>query len=111
MVNQNQFSEWEKLSGYIWQGKKPRVCFKTLQLPKEKGGWGLPSLTDDDFAAQMRAMICWCNPSYEAQWKNIEEKPSITPIQAILAVSNLQGHINTIDNPWVKCTLNGWKLL
>ncbi len=41
MINQNQFNEWDKmLSRYIWQGKKPRVRFKTLQLAKEKGGGG-----------------------------------------------------------------------
>ncbi len=34
-----QFSEWDKLlSRFIWQGKKPRVKFKTLQLSKERGG-------------------------------------------------------------------------
>ncbi len=41
MINQNKFNEWDKmLSRYIWQGKKPRVRFKTLQLAKEKGGGG-----------------------------------------------------------------------
>ena len=29
-INQNQFIEWDKkLSRYIWQGKRPRVCLKT----------------------------------------------------------------------------------
>ena len=50
-------------------------------------------------------MICWCNPSNVAQWKGIEEKVSSIPIQAVLANNNLKGHINTIDNPWVKFTL------
>lgn len=46
--------------------------------------------------------MCWCNPSYNAQRKNIEQEiPSIS-IQAILADNNLQSYINTIDNPQVK---------
>lgn len=111
-INQNQFNEWDKmLSRYIWQGKRPRVRLKTLQLVKEKGGWGLPSLRDYYFAAQMRALICWCNPSYNAQWKNIEMKIPSIPIQAILADNNLQRYINTIDNPWVKWTLKIWKTI
>ena len=59
----------------------------------------------------MRAVICWCNPSYTAQWKNIEEKMPSIPIQAILADNNLQTHINNIDNPWVKWTLKTWKTI
>ncbi len=111
MINQNQFNEWDKmLSRYIWQGKKPRVRFKTLQLAKEKGGGGgLPSLRDYYFAAQMGVIICWCNPSYEAQWKNMEQKISLIPIQATLADNNIQEYIKTIDNPWVNCTLTVWK--
>ncbi len=109
MINQNQFNEWDKmLSRYIWQGKKPRIRFKTLQLTKEKGG-GLPSLRDYYFAAQMGAIICWCNPFYEAQWKNMEQKISVIPIQATLADSNIQEYLKTIDNPWVNCTLTVWK--
>jgi len=99
------------LSRYIWQGKRPRVRLKTLQLNKQKGGWGLPNLRYYYFAAQMRAVICWCNPSYTAQWKNIEEKTPPIPIQAILADSNIQTHINNIDNPWVKWTLKTWKTI
>lgn len=111
-INQNQFNEWDKmLSRYIWQGKRPRVRLKTMQLAKDKGGWGLPSLRDYYFAAQMRALICWCNPSYNAQWKNIEEKVTSIPIQATLADNNLQGYIHTIDNPWVKLTLKIWKTI
>lgn len=38
-INQKQFNEWDKiLSRYIWQGKRPRIRFKTLQLNKGKGG-------------------------------------------------------------------------
>ena len=109
-VTQGQLNEWDKmLSRYLWQGKRPRVRLKTLQLVKEKGGWGLPSLKEYYYAAQTRAIICWCNPSYNAQWKDIEEKIFPIPIQAIIADSKLQHYINSSDNPWVKLTLKVWK--
>lgn len=111
-INQNQFIEWDKmLSRYIWQGKRPRVRLKTLQLPKQQGGWGLPYIRHYYLAAQMRAVIYWCNPSYTAQWKNIEEKILSIPIQAVLADNNLLFHINKINNPWVKWTLKIWKTI
>lgn len=97
------------MSRYIWQGKRPRIRFKTLQLNKGKGGWGLPSLREYYWAAQLRPMICWCNPSYVAQWKDIEEGLTSIPIQAIIADSNLQDLIKTIENPWIKLTFKIWE--
>lgn len=97
---------WTKFYQDIYgKVKRPRVCFKTLQLAKQQGGWSLPLLRYYYFAALMRAVICWCNPSYTAQWKNIEEKTLPIPVQATLADNNLQTYINNIDNPWVKWTL------
>lgn len=41
------FMEWDKLlSRFIWAGKKPRVRFKTLKLPKDRGALALPCLLD-----------------------------------------------------------------
>ena len=109
-IGQKQFNEWDKiLSRYIWQGKRPRIRFKTLQLPKTKGGWGLPSLRDYYWAAQLRPITCWCNPSYDAQWKNIEEDLTPIPIQAQMADSRLQDFIRNTENPWIKLTLKIWK--
>lgn len=43
-IEQTQFNEWDKMiTRYIWEGKKSRVSLRTLQLTKERGGWGLPS--------------------------------------------------------------------
>ena len=109
-ISQKQFNEWDKiLSRYIWQAKKPRIRFKTLQLTKEKGGWGLPSLRDYYWAAQLRPMLCWCNPLYDAQWKNIEEGLTSIPIQALIADSNLPDLIKKIENPWINLTFKIWK--
>ena len=54
-------------------GKKTlSTKLQKLQLPKEGGGWGLPSLKNYYISAQIRSLLWWCNPSYEAQWKDIE---------------------------------------
>lgn len=38
-IPSQQFEAWDKmLSRFIWGGKKARICFSTLQLPKDKGG-------------------------------------------------------------------------
>lgn len=107
----SQFNVWNKIhvSRYIWQGKRPRIRFKTLQLTKGKGGWGLPSLREYYWAAQLKPMICWCNPLYDGQWKSIEEGLTSILIQAILADSDLQDFIKNIENPWIKLTLKIWK--
>lgn len=109
-IDRIQFNEWDKMiSRCIWQGKKPRVCLKTLQLAKEKGGWGLPYLRDYFRAAQMKTLINWCDSLYTAQWKNIEGKTFPFPIQATVADGDIQKYIGTADNPWVECTVSVWK--
>lgn len=46
-IGKIQFDEWKKLiSHFIWKVGRPRVRFNTLQLPKDQGGRGLPSLDD-----------------------------------------------------------------
>ncbi len=98
-----QFSEWDKLlSRFIWQGKKPRVKFKTLQLSKERGG--VPCLHKYFWAAQLRIIVCRCNPEYQARWKDIEmgwfDK---IHIQEIIADENVIK--NEKWNQWIKVTL------
>lgn len=42
-----QFREWDRhLSRFIWNNKKPRVRYSTLQLPGAGGGMALPRLKD-----------------------------------------------------------------
>ncbi|MGL5822931.1 MAG: hypothetical protein ACRCYE_15110, partial [Sarcina sp.] len=103
-----QFSEWDKLfSRFIWQGKKPRVRFKTLQLSKGEGGVALPCLQKYFQAAQLRLIVCWCNPEYQARWKDIESGWfDEIPIQATIADENLIK--NKKGNQWIKVTLKNW---
>lgn len=56
-------------------------------------------------AEQARALVYWCNPKYNAQWKNIETTATLIPVQAAMADANLQRFINNIDNQWMKTTL------
>ena len=57
-ISKMQFHDWDKIiSRFIWQGKKPRVRFKTLQLPKKEGGMGVPHLRDYFYSTQIRPFI------------------------------------------------------
>lgn len=60
------------ISRFIWNGKRPRIKYSTLQLGKEKGGMGLPKLNNYYRAAQLRPIIMWCDKDYNAKWKDIE---------------------------------------
>uniref|UniRef100_A0A669DS28 Reverse transcriptase domain-containing protein n=1 Tax=Oreochromis niloticus TaxID=8128 RepID=A0A669DS28_ORENI len=72
-IPQKQFDEWDRwISRFIWNSRRPRVQYKTLQLKKEKGGRALPCLQDYYYAAQLKPLVNWCSPNYEAKWKTME---------------------------------------
>ena len=112
-VSPKQFSELDKIiSRFIWQGKKPRVRFKTLQLPKEHGGMSLPNFKDYFFAGQIRPLIHLCNPSFQARWKDIEVSSEVDPpIQAALPHKQLGGLVDKVQNPWIKVQLKIWNMI
>ena len=65
-----KFQELDKLiSRFIWQGKRPRICCKTLQLAKDKEGLSFPNIKNHYQAVQVNILVNICNPSYEAKWK------------------------------------------
>lgn len=45
-VPDSQFEEWDKqISRFIWQGKRPRIRYNTMQIKKEEGdGPALPEI-------------------------------------------------------------------
>lgn len=51
---------------YLARQKKFRIHFKPLQILKEMGVMALPSLKGYYIVAQLRPIVCWCNPSYTA---------------------------------------------
>uniref|UniRef100_A0A8C7WYM9 Reverse transcriptase domain-containing protein n=1 Tax=Oryzias sinensis TaxID=183150 RepID=A0A8C7WYM9_9TELE len=84
-IPQHKFNLWNKnISRFIWNGKKPRIRFSTLQLSKDRGGLALPNLKEYFYAAQLRPLVCWCVPEYEARWKELEIKSLNIPIQTII---------------------------
>lgn len=110
-IANQQFSEWNKLiSRFLWQGKKTRVRFKTLQLSKEKAGLGLPCLQQYYYVAQLRPLVCWSSPTYSAKWieieKGIMEEP---PLSALIADCKLRIKINKEANPWINLLFKIWQ--
>lgn len=62
-----QFILWDKvISRFIWEGKRARIRYCTLNLPKERGGMALPNLKLYYQAAQLRPLVVWCVSTYEA---------------------------------------------
>ena len=110
-LSPNQFREWDKLlSRYIWQGKRPRIRYKTLQLKREAGGLGLPYLYDYYCAAQLRPLVCWCTTSYKARWKDIEMTGSQgIPLASVLGDDRQIRKMKDENNPWVNTSLKIWQ--
>lgn len=107
-VPDSQFREWDKMiSRFIWNGKAPRVRYKTLQLPKCKGGMGLPRLKDYYLAAQVRPLLLWCNIGYFAKWKEVEVSLLDRPIQSLLGSPKLAKQYD-IQSQWVKFSIALW---
>uniref|UniRef100_A0A3Q4ICL2 Uncharacterized protein n=1 Tax=Neolamprologus brichardi TaxID=32507 RepID=A0A3Q4ICL2_NEOBR len=88
----------------------PRLLylFQTLPIPIDSR-WGLSSLKNYFRAAQLKTVVNWCDTSYQAHWKTIEESMFSSPIQAVLMDSNIREGIDKVCNPWVSCTLNIWR--
>lgn len=105
-IPQQQFKEWDKIvSRFVWKGKKPRVKFKTLQMRRDKGGMGLPSLREYYFAAQLRPLVCLCSPVYTAGWKDLEgTEIQEIPIKALIADTKLQAKID-LSSENISCTM------
>ena len=106
-VDDKQFREWDKwISRFIWQGKKPRIKYSTLQLNKDKGGFALPCLRNYYYAAQITPLLYWSNRDYRSRWKEIELGLSTDfPLQAVIGDKSLSVRLEGINNPWISHTL------
>ena len=90
-VSGKEFKDLDKtISRYIWQGGKPRIKYRTLQLPKGSGGLALPCLKSYFQAAQLRVLINLCDSEYFAKCKDIEGRLiEGLPVQALLCDETL----------------------
>lgn len=104
------FMKWDKmLSRHIWQGKRPRIRYQTLQLPKTKGGLALPCLKSYYQAALLKTLLHLCDPSYSARWKGIEMGTTDgVPVQAIIGDDKLKKHLKEEVNPWLGVSVGVW---
>lgn len=109
-ISNKQIREWDKLlSRFLWQGKKPRIRFKTLQLRKEKGGLGLPCLQQYYYAAQLRPLVCWNCQQYSARWMDVEQEiMGEIPLSALIADDKVRNRMAEEVNPWIKLSLKIW---
>lgn len=109
-ISEDQFRDSDKwISRFVWQGRKPRIKYPTLQLAKEVGGMGLPCLKNYYYAAQIIPLLHWSNGPYTANWKELESNLSDSfPIQAAIADAGLMCKLQGLGNPWLSHTLQTW---
>uniref|UniRef100_A0A3Q1G8Y6 IQ motif and ubiquitin domain containing n=1 Tax=Acanthochromis polyacanthus TaxID=80966 RepID=A0A3Q1G8Y6_9TELE len=105
-VDDSCFKEWDKLiSRFIWQEKRPRIRYNSLQSRKEKGGMALPFLKKYFSASQLIPLLHWCNSNYKAKWKELEFNQKVSfPLQAVIADKSLLKQLEECKNPWINLT-------
>ena len=110
-ISKDQFLKWDKcISRFVWGGKRPRIRYATLELPKDRGGMALPNLKEYFLAAQLRQLIYWCNEGYVARWKDIEMSILKYPIQTSIGETETPTYIKDEQNfdPVISFTLDTW---
>ena len=108
-VPTSTFNSLNKLiSRFVWQGKRPRIRFKTLQLAKTDGGLALPNFKYYFWAAQLKPLTTWIEDDESTRWLKIEKHLCT---QAQLAALPFSGHnINTdAMSVWSRFTIKIWK--
>lgn len=95
-------------SRFIWQGRRPRVRYKVLQLQKSQGGWALPNFRYYWLACQLRAMTVWISDRSDTGWLEIEKTNfSRVPLSAI--PFHEEKSCNSRSGRWTMTTLLAWK--
>lgn len=93
---------------FIWNGQNPRIKFSKLQLPKEKGGTSLPCLESYYAAPQLRYLVNWCNPHYDAKWKDLDQSQQDIALQSLIGDRSLYTIHSEKLNCWTKVPMNIW---
>lgn len=105
-IPRSTFEEMDKIiSKFIWQGKRPRIKYKTLQRLKEDGGLNLPNLKYYFWAAQLKPLISWMQNDVHTRWLNIEQTMCSEALQALPFVDT---SIKRLAR-WTKTTLDIWR--
>lgn len=109
-LSEKELKELDKIiSRFIWQGAKPRIRYRTVQLPKGTGGLARPCLKKYFWAAQLRVLFNLCDPDYSARWKEIEEGlMERFPIQAIMSDDKLWSSREKNVNSWLGLSMEIW---
>lgn len=92
------------ISDFIWAGRKPKVKLETLQLPKARGGWGLPNVEYYAISIQARIISSWVNEHSYPPWLDLEVtmcKP-FSPVNLLDTRPNELPHIAR-NNPLITC--------
>lgn len=75
------FNAYKRLcSDYIWNGKRPRIGFSKLTLPKEHGGLGLPDISRYHTACHLTRIVNWNNGTLYKDWVSLETAFSPIPL-------------------------------
>lgn len=82
---------------------------ETLQLPKERGGMGIPNLKEYFNAAQLRYIVWWCKPEFTANWNvEMEKEFGGYPVQSVIGDKELYKKIQNQTDPITLFTLKQW---
>uniref|UniRef100_A0A8C8E244 Reverse transcriptase domain-containing protein n=1 Tax=Oryzias sinensis TaxID=183150 RepID=A0A8C8E244_9TELE len=104
-IPKSMFRELDKLiSKFIWQNKRPRIKYKTLQRVKEEGGLNLPHLKYYFWAAQLKPIISWMKSDTQTRWLTIEQSMCSEPLHTLLFADASIKDISL----WTKNTLSIW---
>lgn len=105
----NMFTILDRLiSRFIWQGRRPRVRYKVLQLPKQQGGWGLPHLRYYWLACQLRALISWISDKVDTRWLKIEKSNCTLMPLSDAPFTEDKALVGTLGR-WSKVTFIAWR--
>lgn len=105
----NMFTTLDRLfSRFIWQGKRPRVKFKLLQLSKGQGGWSLPHLRKYWWACQLRAMVVWITDKTDTRWLEIGKIACSSVPLSVVPFTKIKDTDESLSR-WSKATLKAWR--
>lgn len=96
-------------SRYIWHNKKPRIKFKSLQLPVERGGLALPNLRFYNWACHIRIIWDWLQSHLKSEAGIDEWSSSPYSLLSKLTWGGKKRSPHIKQNPIVYNTIRVWR--